>query len=349
MADASRLRRIRSLSIAFILGCLTTLITLSSVRGPGPAADARAPEQNPPIVATVGSRSISLQELEQSAAIALYQTDQQRDTILRKTLQQMIDEELLHSHAAQKGITVEQLLGSASESPEIARLANLPGPVKRPTSGPSGQGQAWRSQDLHEEARIRQALLVSLRRQSKIQIELPGPQPPVLPVSPDDDPSLGSPDAPITIVEFSDFQCPYCKLSVPVLKEIVTRYAGQVRVVYRDYPGPNHPHARQAAEAAQCAGDQMKFWDYHDLLFQRQVADAGWDFVALANELQLDSTAFTSCLKTGRYRDEVLKDLRDAIQLGVSSSPTFFINGRPLIGVHPLADFAVLIDPLLRR
>jgi protein-disulfide isomerase len=176
---------------------------------------------------------------------------------------------------------------------------------------------------------------------------LPQPKPPILPVSIDDDPSVGRADAPITIVEFSDFQCPYCKLSAPVIRELVQQYPGQLKVVYRDYPGPNHPYAVQAAEAAQCAGDQHSFWEYHDLLFDRQVEESGWNFRALANELQLDAATFAACLESGRHREEVMKDLRDALKLGISSTPTFFVNGRPLVGARPVADFRALIDSFL--
>ena len=146
--------------------------------------------------------------------------------------------------------------------------------------------------DPQEHARLRQALLVALRRQATIHINLPAPEPPILPVSADDDPSVGPANAPVTIVEFSDFQCPDCKLSVPVIKEILAKYPDKVKVAYRDYPGPNHPHAPQAAEAAQYAGDQGKFWEYHDNLFDRQAPGTGWNFTELAKEIGLNQDAF---------------------------------------------------------
>jgi len=203
--------------------------------------------------------------------------------------------------------------------------------------------------DPQEQARLRQALLVALRRQASIHINFPAPEPPILPVSADDDPSVGPANAPITIVEFSDFQCPYCKLSVPLIKEILAKYPDKVKVVYRDYPGPNHPHAPQAAEAAQCAGDQGKFWEYHDSLFDRQAPGTGWNFTDLAKEIGLNDDVFATCLNTGRYREEVAKDLHDGFTLGVTSTPTFFINGRPLVGARPFAEFQAVIDKLLNQ
>ena len=332
---------------AFIFGSLAGFILAMSMSLRNTVSSPGSSDHGNKIVATVDSRAISLHEVERNASMSLYGADQQRDAILRNTLQRMIDEELLRSEAAHKRITVEQLLSHASESQDIARLANLPAPVRRlPTVEESTNSQL--SQGSREQTRIRQALLLSLRRKANIHIALPQPEPPVLSVSADDDPSIGSDRARITIVEFSDYQCPYCKLSVPVIKELLQEYPLDVKVIYRDYPGPNHPYASQAAEAAHCAGDQGKFWAYHDLLFQQQ-NQQGWDFAALANELKLDSLAFGSCLSNGRYREEVAADLRDGLNLGISSTPTFFVNGRPLIGARPLADFKALIDPLLEN
>ena len=302
------------------------------------------------VVATVGNLPITLREVEQVVTLPLYQADQQRSQLLYQALQRKIEETLLEAEASRKGISVSQLLTEASQSELIARLANLPAPVKRLTAVTSPAESDLQTLPEHQEqARLRQALLLSLRRQADIRINLPEPELPILPVSADDDPSTGPSGAPITIVEFSDFQCPYCKLSVPVVKEVLAKYPGKVRVVYRDYPGPNHPYAQQAAEAAQCAGEQGKFWEYHDILFDRQTAGTGWDFSGLAKELGLQLNHFATCLKTGRYREEVAKDLRDGFKLGISSTPTFFVNGRPLVGARSFVDFQALIDTVLKQ
>ena len=178
---------------------------------------------------------------EHGVALPLYQADQQRSHLLHQALQQLIDEELLKTEASRKGVTVSQLVADASQSEAIARLANLPAPVKQLSPGKARGSVALEApRDPQEQARLLQALLVALRRQATIHINLPAPEPPILPVSADDNPSVGPANAPITIVEFSDFQCPYCKLSVPLIKEILAKYPGKVRVVYQDYPGPNH-------------------------------------------------------------------------------------------------------------
>ncbi|WP_455378996.1 thioredoxin domain-containing protein [Petrachloros mirabilis] len=303
-----------------------------------------------PVVATIGTRTITLHEVEQAAGIPLFHAKQQQNNLIKETLQQMIDEELLQAEAARSGISVSQILAGASQLESIARLANLPAPVKRANTGKRDDAadNAF-SEDPHEQARFRQALVVSLRRKTDIRIDLSEPELPVFSVSADDDPFIGPTNAPITIIEFSDFQCPYCKLSSPVLKEVISKYPEKIRLVYRDYPVPNHPHAPKAAEAAQCAAEQGQFWEYHDLLFSRQTPGDGWDYAVLAKELGLQEERFTTCLNTGRYQDEVSKDLRDALKLGITSTPTFFVNGRPLIGAQPVAAFQKVIDRILQQ
>ena len=336
--------------ILVTLSILVLIASLYSIRWPLKAYEQEPSTSENPVVATVGAHSITLREVEQAAALSLYQVDQQRSQLLHQALQRKIEETLLAAEASRKGMSVSQLLTEASQSESIARLADLPGPVKRLSLGtPQDSPSHGASQDLQEQARIRQALLVSLRRKTDIHIALPPTEPPILSVSVDDDPSIGPVDAPITIVEFSDFQCPYCQKSVAVLKDLRRLYGEKIRMVYRDYPGPNHPHASQAAEAAQCAGEQGRYWEYHDILFDRQSPGKGWDFPALAMELGLQPDSFAACLNAGRYREEVAKDLQDGFTLGITSTPTFFINGRPLVGVKPFAEFQTVIDRLLKQ
>jgi protein-disulfide isomerase len=338
--------------ILVTLSILVLIASLYSIRWPFQAYEQEPSLSGNPVVATVGTHSITLREVEQVAALPLYQADQQRSQLLNQGLQQLIDEELLKTEASRKGLTASQLLTDASQSEAIARIANIPGLVKQLSPGKARVSldlEAPSPRDPHEQARLRQALLVALRRKADIHINLPAPDPPVLSISADDDPSVGPANAPVTIVEFSDFQCPFCRLSVPLVKEILAKYPGKVRVVYRDYPGPNHPHAQQAAEAAQCAGDQGKFWEYHDSLFERQAPGVGWNFIELAKENGLNQDALVTCLNKGLYREEVAKDVHDGFKLGVVSTPTFFINGRPLVGAKPFAEFQAMIDRLLKQ
>ena len=305
-----------------------------------------SPETSPvtdPIVATFGNRSLTLGEVEKTIALPLYALDAQRHQMLQQAVQRLIDEHLLEEEAASKGVTLSRLLEDASESETIAKLANLPAQVKRLT------GSQTTALNAQEQARIRQALIVSLRRKADVRVTLPKLEMPVLEVEADGDRRLGPDRAPITIVEFSDFQCPYCQKSAGILKELRRLYGDRIRLIYRDYPGPNHPYEPQAAIAARCAGEQGKFWEYHDLLFDRQSSGKGWDFASLSKELGLQQSVFEGCLNSGRFREQMTKDLQDGLKLGVTSTPTFFLNGRPLVGAQPLANFQTLIDTLLAQ
>lgn len=167
-------------------------------------------------------------------------------------------------------------------------------------------------------------------------------------VSPDDDPSLGPATAPVTIVEFSDFQCPFCARSAPVLKELLSKYPDQVRLVYRDFPIETiHSNAIDAALAAECADEQGAFWNMHDALFADQDA---LDIASLeehARQIGLDMPKFTECLSTQRYLDEVRQDMADGRSYGVGGTPTFFINGYRLVGAHDLSVFEQQIEQAL--
>jgi len=168
-------------------------------------------------------------------------------------------------------------------------------------------------------------------------------------VGPDDDPFLGPADAPVTIIEFGDYQCPFCGLFYDeTLPQIQATYAGQVRFVYRDFPLTSiHLNAQKAAEASECADDQGRFWEYHALLWANQQALDVADLKAYAGELGLDTAAFDDCLDSGENAQEVQKDSSDAVGYGVTGTPWFFINDVPLPGAQPFSAFQAIIDPLL--
>lgn len=161
----------------------------------------------------------------------------------------------------------------------------------------------------------------------------------------DDDPALGPEDAPVTIIEFSDYQCPFCARAEPTIKQVLEEYGDKVRLVYRDFPLDQlHPYARKASEASHCAEEQGKFWEYHDALYEDQgsINEAGLE--QFAKDLGLDMDAFNSCLDSGKYADEVQKDLEDGQEYGVSGTPAFFVNGFSISGAQPFAVFKDIID-----
>jgi protein-disulfide isomerase len=162
----------------------------------------------------------------------------------------------------------------------------------------------------------------------------------------DDDYVYGPADAPITIIEFSDFQCPYCRQwYAEVLLPLFEMYPGKIRFVYRDFPLTSiHPEAMPAAIAADCAGEQGKYYEYHNRLFEAQYGLGTDAYAKYAADLGLDSEQFATCVESGKYRDEVTADQAWAANLGVQSTPTFFLNGIPLVGAQPLETFKMVID-----
>jgi protein-disulfide isomerase len=185
-------------------------------------------------------------------------------------------------------------------------------------------------------------LLQRLSAQAKVSIDFRPPDPPVLQLSDGDDPSLGPVSAAVTIVEYADFECPACRESVAVLKQLRNLYPEQVRLVHRDFPLPAHPEGQPAAAAAHCAYEQGEFWAYHDALFSQ--APMPVEYLQLAKDLRLDTEAFRSCLSSGRPQAAVSKDVQEARRLGISGTPTFFVNGRYLSGFQTLEALRAAVD-----
>ncbi|MBR9689539.1 MAG: DsbA family protein [Candidatus Altiarchaeota archaeon] len=187
--------------------------------------------------------------------------------------------------------------------------------------------------------------------QSKTQPKAQPAPAPTIAVSSDDDPSKGSPDAPLTLIEFGDYGCGYCgRFYTETLPLIVENYVntGKVRYVYRDFLRGNS----KAAEASECADDQGKFWEYHEILFKRSSdwRSKGIDaFKDYASELELNTETFNSCLDSGEKLAEAQKDTNDGSSYGVSGTPTFFINGFKFVGAQPYENFQAAIEQVLAQ
>ena len=158
-------------------------------------------------------------------------------------------------------------------------------------------------------------------------------------------PAKGADKAQVTIVKFEDFECPFCKNVQPTLTEVLKKYNGKVRIVHKDLPlQAIHPQAQLAAEGARCAGDQGKFWEYHDTLYAKAPKFAPADLKTYAKDMRLDSGKFDQCLTGGKYKAAVQNDLSEGAKLGLTGTPTFFINGREISGALPVESFAAIID-----
>ncbi len=160
------------------------------------------------------------------------------------------------------------------------------------------------------------------------------------------DPTYGPADAPVTIIEFSDFECPYCRRhNLEVRTLLLAAYGDNIRYVFKDFPLSSiHPNAIPAAEAALCANEQGMFWEYHERLFSMELALSPQSYLQYAEALGLDMTNFSQCVEEGRYASAVQEDYSFAANLGVRSTPTFFINGLAVVGAQPYEVFAQIID-----
>ena len=270
-------------------------------------------------------------------------------------MEALIAERLLAREAAKRGVSVQALLDAEVTSKvgliteqEIesfyqANKARLQGEEATVRDQIRAQLQ---NQKL---AAQREAFLRSLRSQAKVVVHLKPPPVFRAEVATEGAPFKGAAAAPVTIAEFQDFPCPFCKRVQPTLAEILSRYGEKVKLVHRDYPIDQlHPQARKLREAARCANEQGKFWTFHDALYAK--APAKQDQVkTYAQEVGLDVPALDQCLASGKDQGVVQKDIDEGTRAGVTGTPTFFINGRMVSGAQPLESFARVIEDELAR
>ena len=163
------------------------------------------------------------------------------------------------------------------------------------------------------------------------------------------DPVRGVASAPVTIVEFSDYQCPFCSRVNPTIEQVRKTYGDKVKIVFKDFPLPNHPQAPKAAEAAHCAGEQGKYWEMHDQMFANQRALNVPELKQYALGLSLDAAKFNQCLDSGKHAGRVAAGTAQGEKMGVNSTPTLYINGRSLVGAQPFEAFKQIIDEELAK
>ncbi len=303
-----------------------------------------------PVMATVGGAPITQAEIEQALQLPLYELEMEKYRLTRRRLDQMIVERLLARAAAAQGQSVSAFV-SAEVQGHIEKItldeveARWRATRAQPPDDEERAKQEARNVLVRERAtQALQELVARLSREAGVTVTIHPPDSPVMTIPVGDDPAWGSPAAPVTIVEFADFECPACKDSLPALRQLRDLYKDQVRLVYRDFPLSSHPQARPAAEAAHCAHEQGKFWAYHDALFAQAPDLKPSDYMALAERLGLNPAEFTACLAGTRPKAAVARDLAEAQGLGLSGTPTFFINGRYLAGFQSLETLRRHID-----
>lgn len=302
-----------------------------------------------PVMATLDGTTITSTDVEKALQIPLYNLEVEKYQLTRRRLEQLIVERLLERAAVARGMSVPAYVAAEIKDLTAVSQAEVDALfVKRSDQVPADEErvkQEIRAGLVRDRAtKAVQALVARLAREGKVDITLQPPDPPVVALTAGDDPVLGPPAAPVTIVEFGDFECPVCKENLPILKQLRSLYPDQVRLVYRDFPIAAHSQARSAAEAANCADEQGQFWPYHDALFALAPDLKAPAYLKLAETLRLNLEAFTACLGSNRPKEAVNKDLAEARRLGLSGTPTFFVNGRYLVGIQSLETLRETVD-----
>lgn len=286
------------------------------------------------VLAIVNSRQITMGDIEDSLRPLIFNVQEQVYTVRKQDLELKINDTLLSQEAQKKGITTRALL-DAEVTAKLARVTDEQAQAfydqnKDRISGDFAQTKAQIIQYL-EEGQEREATIAfagQLRRASKIETNLTAPESPAFSIATDDQPVKGNPKAVVTIVEFTDFECPSCARQHPVLERIVSEFGDRLRLVVRDFPLSQHANARKAAEAAEAAREQGKYWEYAAALFRNQSALGVDKLKQYATELGLDRARFDASLDSGKFAENIQRDLADGRKLGVNGTPTLYINGK---------------------
>jgi len=335
-------------------------LAAAACQAPRSQQQGQTQKQDPSVVvAKIGGKAITAGELDEMAKKELRQLEtqyqEQRYQLRRNALEAMLRQRAFDEKAKAKGLTRDELVNQevaakiAEPSDEEVRalyerakaggqqlppLDQVKGEIARFIKNQKGQGAlAEYYEQLEKEMGVE--MLLPPYEAPKVAVEAVGP-------------SKGPASAPITIVEFSDFECPYCVRAQASLKDVLAAYPGKIRLVYRDFPLPMHAKAPKAAEAAHCAADQGKYWEMHDQLFANAQKLDVPDLKDHARAVGLDSAKFDKCLDSGEKAKLVESHKKAGDEAGVSGTPAFFINGRLLAGAQPPEAFKAIIDAELK-
>lgn len=284
------------------------------------------------VVAEIGDRKITEGELEHAQAGKLLQARYKFYLAQRDALEQLIADQLLEMQAKKEGVTVDEIVKRHIST-------NVPEPTEDQLRF---YYEGVQTEETYESARphildtihqlrvkkAREAYIAQLRGDYGVVVELAQPS---AQVEVADAPRLGPANAPVQVVEFADYECPYCQQVNADLKKILDQFGNQVSVVYKDFPLPMHGLAQRAAEGARCAGAQGKFWEFHDFLFETKKIQTSF-MKEEARALKLDGARFDKCLDSGEQAAVVKKDAQEGVRLGIQGTPSFFINGHFMSG-----------------
>jgi protein-disulfide isomerase len=313
----------------------------------------KRPQREEPI-AVINGRRIDKSDVDAPMASQIQALEQKIYEMRSRSLEALINKLLLEEEAARRGINLEELRRQViagvkvdEKEVEAAYNNNLSRYGPPPVSELEAKERIRATLESQKRSQALSQAISELRSKSKIELYLKAPDPLKIEID-KNGPSLGADNAPITIAVFSDFQCQYCKKVNETLKQVMQSNENKIRILYKNLPLPNHAQSFKAAQAANCAAAQNKFWPYHDLLFEHSSDLSDNSLKRYASEIGMDSNKFNSCIDSEASREAVLKDLQEARRAGIFSTPTFIINGRVLKGARTYEDFKAIIDQALK-
>ncbi len=307
------------------------------------------------VLARVNGKTITAADVHAQASDQFDQLEreylQRRHEILESELKKVVQDRLLDAEAAARGVSKDKLLAEIKPA-EVTdadadafyekNKARIPPQTSKESVMP--QIKAYLAQNGQQDARDK--YFKTLEAKYKVDMLL---QPMRVNVAANGFPARGPAAAPVTIVEFSDFQCPFCSRITPTLEQVVSKYGNKVRLVFRQFPLPMHPNAAKAAEASLCANEQGKFWEMHDAMFKDQAGLAVDGLKSKAAGIAgINAASFNSCLDSGKETPAVQSDMKAGTKAGVNGTPAMFINGRFISGVVSADDLSKVIDEELK-
>jgi len=304
--------------------------------------------------ATVGGAVITMQELDKASANQLGKIRQQEYDVRAEVLTGLIQGQLIESEAAARKVTevelVETEITAKAAKPTEQEITNYYEQMKARMGGKTldevkGDITKMLAQQKVNERKGQYLTELSNKYEVKMLLEPPRSTITLRPGAP----SMGPADAPVTIVEWSDYQCPFCKRAFPTVEQVLNEYKDKVRYIHLDYPLPFHQQAMPAALAVHCAEDQGKFWEYNNNLYSTPGDLSKTDLAKRAADLGLDSAAFEACMTANKHETLIKTNYDDGAALGVTGTPAFFINGRMLVGAQPIDQFRAIINDELSR
>ncbi|HKV12174.1 MAG TPA: thioredoxin domain-containing protein [Thermoanaerobaculia bacterium] len=333
-------------------GALALALALGSWLPACSAQDKANKDNKDQVLAVINGKNITEAEVREANKdqFQAMEREYQQNThqLLENGLEQVIRERMLEAEAAARKVTKEQILAelkpaAVTDADVDAFYEQNKDRIPRPKEEVAGQIKQYLEQQGQQKAQ--QDFYAKLQDKYKVEYKIEPIRVEVAATGP----SKGPENAPVTIVEFSDFQCPFCSRVIPSLNQVKEKYGDKVRIVFRQYPLPFHQQAQKAAEASLCAHEQGKFWQLHDAMFANQQALGVDQLKAKAAELGLNADSFNSCLDSSKYAAQISADMKEGSAAGVNGTPAMFINGRFVNGAVPFEEIDSVIKDELQR